>query len=121
MTEAKFTKQRIKQMFKQEIEKAVGTSLEAHSVILRDLVEQATDAVANTVLDETQIEKIADAAKSGATYVAVNQLIQVVIQDALSQAKPILEKLTQEFEKTVAEALSEAIMEVILERLASIH
>ena len=69
------------------------------------------------VLDETKIESVANAARQGATYTAIQSLIKRTAEDAKKEAAPILSQLSDEFSKIVAEATTEAIVELITERI----
>lgn len=110
-------KEILKMNMKAKLGSIVSGSLEKHSAELNKFIQEATDNVANKVLDEAKIEEIAKAAQQGATYVAINTLVRQTAQDAIREAEPFLRQVTEEFGKIVAEATSEAIIELILERL----
>lgn len=80
-------------------------------------VDKATDSVAREILDEARLEEIANAAMRGATYTAVDSMINYTIKDILSTVKPLLNGAIAEFEKLLYEATTEAIRKIIAEAI----
>ncbi len=110
-------KEALKMVIKSRLKGTVADSFEKHSAELIRFIQNASDNVASKILDETKIEEIADAARQGATYMAISALVKQTAEDAIKEAAPMLSQVSEEFNKIVAEATLEAIMELITERL----
>lgn len=111
-------KESLKRDMKIRLKGIVSASLEKRSAALNKTIDEATDFVASKVFDEAKIEELAQAAKAGASYVAIRSLSEQITQDAMQEAKPMIKELSEGFAKVVTEALSETIIELILEKLA---
>jgi glucosamine 6-phosphate synthetase-like amidotransferase/phosphosugar isomerase protein len=73
MEEMRWVKTFFKELMKEGLRDTVTSSWEKHWQRFRKSVEDATNAVARTVLDEEKIEEIAKSAQQGAAYVAIEQ------------------------------------------------
>lgn len=108
----------IKETMKAELEKTVSSSMVKYSEELAQLVEKSVKEITEWVWDEKKIGDIEQAARQGATYIAVNTLIEKVIDDATQIAVPKIKEFLDELQKIIISATSKAIRELMLEKLS---
>ena len=110
-------KEDIKQAMKEQLRKRVSISWDKYLDEAKKLIDEATDSIISKVFDETKIEELAKSARAGATYVVLSQTIEKVVEDALNEAKPMIEEFVIALGKIMLEASGEAIKELIREKL----
>jgi hypothetical protein len=107
----------VKMVIKQGISGNVSSKAALLTNELQTIISNAADAAASKVLDETRIEEIAQAAKDGATYTAIQQLISEVGNYAIAEATPIAKQAIDVFSKILLKAMEKAIREIVNEEV----
>ncbi len=106
-----------KQAMKQHLRRQVSSSWDKYMVEMQTTVQAAVDGVANQVLDETKIEEIANNVRAGASYVATQEFIRRVTEDAIKQAYPLVTQVAKALSDLMIEATAAAIKELLQERI----
>lgn len=97
-----------------QIEEPVKSSINKHWDEAGLLVDKAVEFAKQTISENALfIDNVVRDARAGASYVAVNQMIEKVIDDSLNAATPLVEQ----FSKLLATELMEATKEVIIKKM----
>ena len=103
---------------KEQLKDTASKSTEQHYLEMEQIIK---DAVKNTVSSVKEnhifIEFQKEDIKSGATYVAVRQLMDKVTRDLLEQVKPMVTQFSNEIMKIFMDACFEAISELLTEQI----
>jgi hypothetical protein len=111
-------KENFKMAIKEQLKDTASKSTEQHYLEMEQIIK---DAVKNTVSSVKEnhifIEFQKEDIKSGATYVAVRQLMDKVTRDLLEQVKPMVTQFSNEIMKIFMDACFEAISELLTEQI----
>jgi len=110
-------KDRMRQMMKQVLRQPISESWEKHNKAFYESIENATNDIATSILEEEKIEEIASYVRKGCTKIAYDNLVEKMIDDAILRAAPTIQASVDMMKLLMTEAAREAISELLNEKL----
>ena len=108
----------LKEAMKTQLKQTVSSSLDRHSEELARLLQEGINKITDWIWDEEKFRGIEQAAAQGATYMAVNILIDKTTSDAVTSAMPKINEFLNEMRTVIVKATGQAIRELIIESLS---
>lgn len=99
------------------LRKVEAERLDKWEEMMRGVVKQATDMVANRIQDETQIERMAESARQGATYTAVLLDVNRFVKEITTQWEPQMKAMEEVVGRAFRDGISDAARQIVMERV----